>query len=47
MKKQLGIIRNKTDRLLTIKKESNRKKNRFHIVGKEDEQDFNCTKHII
>ena len=47
MKKQLGIIRNKTDRLLTIKKESICKKNRFHIVGKEDEQDFNCIKYLM
>ena len=34
MKKQLGILRNKTDRLLAIKKDSLRKKNRFQIVGK-------------
>lgn len=37
MKKSLGIIRNKTDRLTNIKKESLRKKNRFHIVGKEED----------
>ena len=40
MRKQLGIIRNKTDRLVNIKKECLRKKNRFHIVGKEE--DYNC-----
>lgn len=36
MKKQhLGILRNKTDRLTTIKREMQRKKNRFQMVGKE------------
>jgi hypothetical protein len=42
MKKQLGILRNKTDRLIAFKKDSHRKKNRFQIVGKEDEMDTNC-----
>lgn len=36
MKKQLGIIRNRTDRLLALKKDTHRKKNRFQMVGKED-----------
>ncbi len=42
MKKQLGILRNRTDRLLAFKKDSHRKKNRFQMVGKEDEADTNC-----
>lgn len=38
MRKQLGIIRNKTDRIHALKKQSHRKKNRFQMVGKEDDQ---------
>ncbi len=37
-KQQLGIIRNKTDKILAAKKESHRKKNRFQMVGKDDDQ---------
>jgi hypothetical protein len=42
MKKHLGISRNRHDRLTAIKKDSLRKKNRFHLVGKEDELDTGC-----
>ena len=45
MKRQaLGIARNRVDRLIAIKKDAQRKKNRFQIVGKEDDQDShrNC-----
>ena len=42
MKRQaLGIARNRVDRLIAIKKDAQRKKNRFQIVGKEDDQDSN------
>jgi hypothetical protein len=41
MKKQIGILRNRLDRLTQIKKEAQRKKNRFHLVGKEDQEDNN------
>jgi hypothetical protein len=34
MKKQIGIARNRLDRLNQIKKEVQRKKNRFQMVGK-------------
>lgn len=34
--KQLGIIRNKTDKFTSIKRDAVRKKNRFQIVGKEN-----------
>jgi hypothetical protein len=37
MKKQLGIVRSRADRLAALKKEAQRKKNRFHMVGKEEE----------
>jgi len=39
MKKQLGIIRSRTDRFISFKKETQRKKNRFHIVGKENKEE--------
>lgn len=42
MKKQIGILRNRTDRLTTIKKDTHRKKNRFQMVGKEEQQEVNC-----
>lgn len=41
MKKGLGIIRNQTERLSSVKKEALRKKNRFQIVGKDDVDDYN------
>ncbi len=41
MKKHLGILRNRTDRLVAVKHEAQRKKNRFQIVGKEDSEDYN------
>jgi hypothetical protein len=42
MKRQaLGIARNRVDRLIAIKKDAQRKKNRFQMVGKEDDQDSN------
>ena len=37
MQKQLGIIRNKTEKLQSIKREAVRKKNRFQMVGKEND----------
>lgn len=40
MKKGLGIIRNQTQRILALKKEAHRKKNRFQIVGKDDMDDY-------
>jgi hypothetical protein len=44
MKRQaLGIARNRVDRLIAIKKDAQRKKNRFQIVGKEDDQDSHCS----
>lgn len=39
MKKGLGILRNRIDRLAAVKKEAQRKKNRFQIVGKDDLED--------
>lgn len=47
MKRQLGILRNRTDRLTTVKKELHRKKNRFQMVGKEEEQESNSTHSFI
>lgn len=41
MKKQIGIIRNRLDRLSQLKKDSQRKKNRFQMVGKDDFEDNN------
>ena len=41
MKKQIGIVRNRFDRLAQIKKEAQRKKNRFQMVGKEEQEDNN------
>lgn len=41
MKRQLGISRNKIDRLVAVKNDAQRKKNRFQIVGKEDIDDYN------
>lgn len=45
MKKHLGISRNRLDRLVSVKHEAQRKKNRFQIVGKEDTDDYNSTNH--
>ena len=42
MKKQLGILRNRHDRLIALKKEAHRKKNRFQMVGKDDFEDAKC-----
>jgi hypothetical protein len=41
MKKHLGILRNRHDRLAAFKQEAVRKKNRFQIVGKDDFDDVN------
>ena len=47
MKRQLGISRNKIDRLVAVKNEAQRKKNRFQIVGKEDVDDYNSIQSIM
>ena len=46
MQRHLGIIRNKTERMVSLKREAIRKKNRFQIVGKEqDDYEVNSTHH--
>jgi hypothetical protein len=39
----MGIIRNRSDRLLQLKRETQRRKNRFQLVGKEEPEDNNSS----
>jgi hypothetical protein len=45
--KKMGIIRNRTDRFYNFKKETQRKKNRFHIVGKDNKEEDDISKSSL